>query len=220
MMISAVHGGRHQRVKPSALAKIWRIDEDTASKTIDITSQRNVRTDNPKLSRNYGTNDRMLRYKHLKHYFFMDTLFATSKANKSSRGNTCAQLFVTDRGFVYIVPMTKESDVLQAVKQFAKTIGAPDAIICDAARAQKSKDVKKLCNDIGTTLGVLEENTPWANKAELYIGILKEAVRKDMKEANSSLAFWDYCLERGARINNLTAKDLFSLHGTNPYILT
>jgi hypothetical protein len=217
IMVSAVHGGRHQGVKPSELAKLWRIDADTASKTIDITSQRSVRTNTPTLSRNYGTNDRMLRYKHLKEYFFMDTLFATGKANRSSRGNTCAQLFVTDKGFVYIVPMTKESDVLQAVKQFAKAIGAPDAIICDASRAQTSAKVRNFCSDIGTTLRILEENTPWANKAELYIGILKEAVRKDTKEANSPIAFWDYCLERRARINNLTAKNLFSLHSTSPH---
>ena len=87
--------------------------------------------------------------------------------------------------------MTKESDFLQALKQFVKTIGAPDAIICDAAKAQKSKVVKHYCNDIGTTLKVLERNTPWANKAELYIGILKEAVQKDLKESNCPLAFWD-----------------------------
>ena len=73
----------------------------------------------------------------------MDTLFATSKSKKSSRGNNCAQLFVTDKGFVYIVPMTKESDVLQAVKQLVKVIGATDAIICDAARAQTSEDTRK-----------------------------------------------------------------------------
>ena len=38
-----------------------------------------------------------------------------------------------------------------------------------------------------------------------------------MKEANCPLAFWDYCIERRARINNLTAKNVFSLHGTSPY---
>ena len=59
--------------------------------------------------------------------------------------------------------MTKENQVLHAVKQFAKAVGAPDAIICDAARAQKSADVKRFCNDIGTTLRVLETDTPWAN---------------------------------------------------------
>ena len=113
--------------------------------------------------------------------------------------------------------MKKRSEVLQAVKQFAKEIGAPDAIICDAAREQTSSDLRKFCNDMGTTLRVLEEGTPWANKAELYIGLIKEAVRKDMKEADSPTQLWDYCLERRARINNLTARPLFSLHGQNPH---
>ena len=63
----------------------------------------------------------------------------------------------------------------------------------------------------------MEENTPWSNQAELYIGIMKEAVRKDMKEAHIPLAFWDYCIERRVRINNLTAKDRFNLHGANAH---
>jgi hypothetical protein len=63
----------------------------------------------------------------------------------------------------------------------------------------------------------LEEGTPWANKVELYIGLIKEAVRKDMKEPDCPLAFWDYCIERRARINNLTAKTMFKLHGTNSH---
>jgi hypothetical protein len=85
-------------------------------------------------------------------------------------------LYVTDKGFVYVVPMKKESEVLQAVKQFAKEIDAPDALICDAARAQMSQDMRKFCNEIGTTLRALEEGTSWSNKAELYIGLIKEVV--------------------------------------------
>ena len=50
-----------------------------------------------------------------------------------------------------------------------------------------------------------------------YIGIIKEAVRKDMKESDCPLVLWDYCVERRAQINNLTAKDLFQLHGMNAY---
>ena len=46
---------------------------------------------------------------------------------------------------------------------------------------------------------------------------MKEAVRKDMQESNSPVAFWDYCLERRTRINNLTAKDMFKLHGSTAY---
>ena len=77
--------------------------------------------------------------------------------------------------------------------------------------------MRKFCNEIGTNLRVLEKNTPWYNKYELYIGIIKEEVRKDMKEANFPFAFWDYCIEIRARINNLTARNVFSLHVTSPY---
>jgi hypothetical protein len=118
----------------------------------------------------------MLPYTRIKEFFFMDTFYATRKAGKSLRGNACCQLFVTDKGFVYVVPMKKESDVLQAVKQFAKEIG--DALICDAAKAQTSAAMRTFCIEIGTTLRALEEGTPWSNKAELYIGLIKEAVRK------------------------------------------
>ena len=49
---------------------------------------------------------------------------------------------------------------------------------------------------------------------------LKAAVREDMKSSDAPLALWDYCAERRARINNLTAKDLFQLDGKTPYEMT
>ena len=85
---------------------------------------------------------------------------------------------------------------------------------------QMSSEVKKFCNDIGTSLRALEEGTPGSNKAESYIGLIKEAVQKDIYESNSPLCFWDYCVERRARINNLTANDAFRLHGSTPHTLT
>ena len=50
IMVSAVHGGLHEGKKPSDLDKLWTIDSYTASKTIEITSQKCARKDNPKLS--------------------------------------------------------------------------------------------------------------------------------------------------------------------------
>ena len=38
-----------------------------------------------------------------------------------------------------------------------------------------------------------------------------------MKESNSPLHFWDYCIECHAQIKNLTMKDLFQLYGTNAH---
>ncbi len=149
----------------------------------------------------------------------MDTFFATSEAGVSSRKNKCIQLFVTDKGFVYVVPSTRQGDLPKAIKAFAKEIGAPDAIICDAAREQVSQEVRTFCSQICTALRLLKEHTPWANRAELYIDIIKDATSKHMQESDCSLAFWDYCVERHAAINNLTAGGLFQLEGRNPHFL-
>ena len=40
---------------------------------------------------------------------------------------------------------------MQAVKQFAKEVLAPDAIICDMVSEQTSAEVKQFRNMIGTT---------------------------------------------------------------------
>ena len=77
--------------------------------------------------------------------------------------------------------MKSKSEAIQAVKQFSKEIGAPNAIILDAAGEQTSKALRKYCSNIGMILQYLEEGTPWANKAKLFIGLIKGAVRKDMK---------------------------------------
>ena len=220
LMASTAQDGKSRGVDPEHLSKIWRISHDDAKRTIDVTTQTSIQKDNPVLSRNYSTNDRMLRYKRIKDFFFMDTFFATKKGGQSSRGHTCCQLFVTDKGFIYVVPMKRKSEVLLAIKQFDKEVGAPDSFVADMSGEQMSSEVKKFCNDIGTMLRALEEGTPWSNKAELYIGLIKEAVRKDMHKSNSPLCFGDYCVERRARINNLTAKDAFRLHESTPHTLT
>ena len=41
-----------------------------------------------------------------------------------------------------------------------------------------------------------------------------------MREEDSPLAFWDYCVERQARINNLTAKNNLNLEGTMAHTMT
>ena len=103
IMVSASEAGQTKDLDPNILSKLWKIEYDEAVRTLDVTSQQYLRNNNPKLARNYGTNDRMLCYKHINEYFFMDTFFATKKSKKSSRGHTCCQLFVTNRGFVYVV---------------------------------------------------------------------------------------------------------------------
>ena len=82
----------------------------------------------------------------------MDAFFATKKAGKLTRGHTCCQLFATDKGCVCVAPMKKRSDMLIAVKQFAKEIGAPDAMTVDHSGEQTSQAVRQFCSGIGTAL--------------------------------------------------------------------
>ena len=192
----ATNASRLRGVTPKHLSKVWRISTEDARRTIEATTQTSVWTQDPTLSHNYGTNDHMLRYQHIQDCFFMDTFFATKKGGQSSQWHTCCQLFITDKGFIYVIPMRRKSEVLQVIMQFAKEIGGPASIIADMASEQMSQVFRKFCNDIGTTLQALEEGTPGSNKAELYIGLLKEAVQKDMHESDSPMCLWDYCMEK------------------------
>ena len=136
--IAAVSAGRSNGVNVEHLAKVWCIPHDEAAQTLKATTQSFRHDPDSSLSRNVGTNDHAVRYRKLKNFFFSDTLFMTGTV-KSSRGNICAQLFVSDKGFVAICPMKKQSDYFLALKQFAKDVGAPDNLVCDPHPAQTNE---------------------------------------------------------------------------------
>jgi hypothetical protein len=151
-----------------------------------VTSQLLSHDPDLSLSCNVGTNDRAVRYKKIKSYFNSDTLFVMGNA-KSSQGNTCGQLFVSDKRFVALYLMKRQADYFLALKQFAKDVGVPDVLVYDPHPAQTKREVQNFCTQIGTTLKVLEAETQWANRTELYIGLMKEATQKDMQLLGSPL---------------------------------
>ena len=105
----------------------------------------------------------------------MDTFHVTAKA-KSSCGNKHMQLFVSDTGFIYVYPMKSKSEIPDAVKAFAKEIGVPTCLILVSEGTQQSKELCKITQEMTCPLKFLERATQWANLAELYIDLLKEAV--------------------------------------------
>eukprot|EP00956_Cyclotella_meneghiniana_P022884 scaffold43789_cov35-Cyclotella_meneghiniana.AAC.2 len=181
---SAAHAEIPKGVTKEMLAKVWRISEDEARRTLEVTTQLNRQDAGSSIAQRASTNDRMLRYRRLKSCFFMDTFFASVK---SARGFTCMQIFVSDKGYVKVYGMKSVTEIPQAVKLFAKEVGAPNVFICDPHKNQLDKRIREFCLKIGTTLRALEESTQHANRAELYVGLLKEGTRKDMREKNSPL---------------------------------
>ena len=217
--VHSMQASKSSKVTPELLSKIWHIKPDLAKKTLSQTTQLYRQGADNDLSRQLSTNDRMIRYKRINSKFFTDTLFVTKKG-KSSRGNTCAQLFVSDKGYVAIYPMKRKGDYVNALHLFCKEIGVPMTLLVDPSGEQTSKEARKFCNQVGTTLRILEESTQWANRAELYIGLFKESIRKDLHRTNSPMTLWDFCAERRARIHNVIPRDLFQLNGNNPTTAT
>ncbi len=91
-MIQAVSVGRLKGVSAEHLSEVWCIPHDDAARTLGVTTQSLCHHLDLSLSRNVGTNDRAVRYRKIKSFFFMDTVFVTSDV-KSLQGNICAQLF-------------------------------------------------------------------------------------------------------------------------------
>ena len=117
-------------------------------------------------------------------------MFATPKA-QFIHGNSCCQVFVSNKGFVAVYLMKSQEEFQTAFHWFCKRIGVPVSLIVDAHKAQMSSKIKRFCDQVGTTLRILEKGTPWANRAELYIGLLKGAVCKDMRASNLPMVLWD-----------------------------
>ena len=100
----------------------------------------------------------MLRYRRINSYFFTDTLLVTKSA-KSLRNNLYLQVFFSDKSFVEVYCMELNSDFEDALHLFCKEIGVPISLVVDPSGEQTSKAVRKFCNQVGTTLRVLEEST-------------------------------------------------------------
>jgi hypothetical protein len=111
------------------LAARWMIDPKHAMKTVQLTTQRGIRTClNPMLARQLLTNDRMLCYKRLPHTTFTDTLFA---GTPSRSRNKCAQAYSTSFGWARAHPMTRKGEAHETLSLLFHRDGVPPTMVFD-----------------------------------------------------------------------------------------
>mmetsp|Transcript_1849 Transcript_1849/g.3782 ORF Transcript_1849/g.3782 Transcript_1849/m.3782 type:complete len:225 (-) Transcript_1849:2857-3531(-) len=158
----------------------------------------------------------MLRYPRVNADIFMDTFFVWKDFGKSTRHNQVTQLFITDFSFIYVVPLKGKGLLPFALKDFFKHVGVPPQIICDGAREQVKGGDRRLCQLSSCLIWELEKDTPWSNRAELFIGILKSMVQKYLHHSHWPMVLCDFCCEYCVRILNLTIKSQPILHGMVP----
>jgi hypothetical protein len=105
------------------LAARWMIALEHAKKTVQLTTQRGVRTClNPMLARQFPTNDQMLCYKQLPHMTFTDTLFAGTPSHSE---NKYAQAFSTSFGWARAHPMTRKGEAHETLSLLFHRDGVP-----------------------------------------------------------------------------------------------
>ena len=113
MQISGKNG-----ISADLLARKWGVGIDKAKRTLQSTTQDNVRSDLKALTRRYRTDLLLQRLRGLNCRFYTDMLFAK---DKSIVGNTCAQIF-TDGGFVQIIPMRSKSEAVTILDRINRDI--------------------------------------------------------------------------------------------------
>ena len=150
------------------------------------------------LYQNYSIDNRMLCYTQINEHFFTDTFFTTKEAGKSLQ-QKLAVSFLSQISNLYMTYQCNAKLMLSThLSNLPRKIGAQRQTLWTLWVEQSKEALVQFCHEIGYTLRYIEEGTPWTNKAELYIGLIKEAVQKDMMKANSPISLWDYCVERCA----------------------
>ena len=73
------------------------------------------------------------------------------------------QLFVSDKEYIAVCPMSSKSKFKDCLHLFCKEIGVLQTLILDMSGEQTTNAVKHFNNQVGLTLRILEESTQWAN---------------------------------------------------------
>ena len=75
------------------------------------------------------------------------------------------QLFVSNKVFVYVFPMKDRKEIPKALKDIAKEIGVPVALIFDMSGEQTSNKMKKIAGDMDLTLRMLKKRLSVVGKS-------------------------------------------------------
>jgi hypothetical protein len=208
---------RANAVTAEQLAQRWNIGLSKAKKTLKVTTQRGTRTvAYPSLVARFFTNDRQLRYRRLKTALYTDTMFASTV---STRGNTCAQVFINDLEWVRCFPLARKGDAHTSLDLLFPEEGVPNTMVMDDANELVGGKFRQKCRHAGCYSRVTEPYSPWMNRAKGTIRELKRATRRAMVKSGSPKRLWDYCLELQSRIRSNVAHEITTLGGQTPETL-
>ena len=183
---------RHGMVDKFELAKRWKIGLDVAQKTLDSTTQLNIRHAVKPLTRRYRTDLLDPHMRRLKDTFWTDTIVASKK---SLLGNTHAQLF-TNRKFTIAYPVPSENRAGVALDTFCHDIGIPAQLQGDGGTNMTGRhtEFQQAVRHWKIKWGHSEAHTQRQNRAELVYREMKKRWLRLMVDKRIPIEFWDFAL--------------------------
>lgn len=182
---------RHHDIDAESLADKWECSIETARKTLDATTQLNVRSAIAPLTRRYRTDLLSQRLRRLDCRFYTDTMFPKVK---SLTGRTCAQIYYSNEGYVMVYPMSMKSEVGDTLHDFVTDVGVPNTLVFDGAAEQVGPGTH--FDEIRRHYRINDQRTepysPWQNRAESGIRILKSKWRRLMVKRGVPIRLWDF----------------------------
>jgi hypothetical protein len=127
--ISAMHrSAPHSVITKEVLATRWCIGPESASRTLNVTTQNGIRKVMLPVERRFRTKQSHLRFLTLDGKWFSDTTFPVPK---SIRGNSSAQLTTNGKGYTHFFPMRAKSESPAALMDFIHENGVPAWLVVD-----------------------------------------------------------------------------------------
>ena len=191
--VNATHTStRHHEVTAELIASKWGTSLQKARATLEATTQDYTRSATYPLSRRYRTDLLSQRLKRLNTRMYGDTLFAECK---SAMGNNCAQLF-TDGKMVYVDPMTSKKYAGEALRKLARDVGIPNTLVTDGAGEQDgdNTEFQIALKDLRIDYRRTEPYSPWQNRAEDLVKIVKSKWKRRAIKKRIPRKFWDFGL--------------------------
>ena len=144
------------------------------------------------------------KLKRLRAKFYTDTLFMDET---STKGNTCAQLYADGDGFVHVYPMQSKKQAGESLHQFVNDVGIMNELCSDNAPEQTgaNSEFVKATRKYRIKTSTIEPHSPWQNKAEGQIRIIKGRALRRAARRRVPKRLWDYGLVYEAQIYSRTA---------------
>jgi hypothetical protein len=116
-------------------------------------------------------------------------------AEKSTRGNSCAQVFTNGSGYSLFYPLERKQHAHRAVTKTNQDVGIMKDLTVDGAGDvnDRKSEWGQIIKEYRINQQRTEPHSPWQNKAEAVIREVKNRIRCATRRTGSPFRLWDYC---------------------------